>query len=329
VGGNIVGSCLANLIGSMPVGLLGPRPLVLDRSARVYAVMMLLVTLLAAGERADVPVKQEAGGVLVAAFVVYVTSILLVINRGWLHPLEGEDNDDEEGARSVGWGRLIGVLLLSLAVIAGGAELIVQGAVTIASGFGLSDYAIGASLRRGGRHRPLPRRRGAVLPFPAPALPSAGGNRHDLCAPGRRWAEPEAAAQVARMGPTPLPGRSRWHRAFGPSRTAGPGALTARVARSAQAAPPRAQHPPFFNTLRRFGDGGNVPETAGPGARLVKPRVSRVAESVEIANEPAWEPAITMVAARAVRGAASLVGKRSRGLPGALARGVRRPCSPV
>lgn len=146
--GNVVGSCLANLIGSLPLGFLGPRPLVPDRSARVYAVVMLLVTVLAAGFLVDGRVGPLAGGVLVSAFVLYVASVLLVINRGWLRPLEGDKEGDDEGntARPTSVLRPVGVLILSVASIAAGAELVVLGAVEIAQRAGLSDYAIGATV---------------------------------------------------------------------------------------------------------------------------------------------------------------------------------------
>jgi len=146
--GNIVGSCLANLIGSMPLGFLGSRPLVPDRSARIYAVVMLLVTLLAAVFLIDGRVEPAAGGVLVALFALYVLSILLVIQRGWLRPLEADDDadDDEAGLPETSLIRQVGVLLVGLVVIAVGAELVVQGAVAIAQQLGLSEYAIGATI---------------------------------------------------------------------------------------------------------------------------------------------------------------------------------------
>lgn len=145
--GNVVGSCLANLLGSMPLGFFGPRPLAPDRSARVYAAAMLLVTLLAGGFLIDGRVGRPEGGILVAVFVLYVASVLLVIGRGWLRPLEGdEDDDDDDEADSARLPRLIAVLVLSLVAIAAGAELIVLGAVEIAGRLGLSDYAIGATV---------------------------------------------------------------------------------------------------------------------------------------------------------------------------------------
>ncbi len=143
--GNVVGSCLANLIGSMPLGLLGKRPLVLDRSARVYGLVMLGVTVLACLFAFGGRVTRPEGGALVAAFVVYVASVLVVIRRGWLRPPEDDDDDDDAPVAGSAL-RPIAVLVLGLVVISVGAELIVQGSVHIAQRIGLSEYAIGATV---------------------------------------------------------------------------------------------------------------------------------------------------------------------------------------
>ena len=144
--GNVVGSCLANLIGSMPLGLLGTRPLVLDRSARVYGLVMLAVTALACLFAFSGRVTRPEGGALVAAFVVYVASVLVVIRRGWLRPPEDDDDDDDDAPVAGSALRPIAVLVLGLVVISVGAELIVQGSVHIAQRIGLSEYAIGATV---------------------------------------------------------------------------------------------------------------------------------------------------------------------------------------
>lgn len=144
--GNVVGSCLANLIGSLPLGFFGPRPLVPDRSARVYAWVMLVATVLAAAFLADGRVGGAEGGLLVAAFVAYAGSVLLVINRGWLRPLAEEEDDDDDDGAAAGLPRLLVVLILGLTTIVVGAEMVVQGAVAIAARVGLSDYAIGATI---------------------------------------------------------------------------------------------------------------------------------------------------------------------------------------
>jgi cation:H+ antiporter len=145
--GNVIGSCLANLIGSMPLGLLGKRPLVLDRSARVYGLVMLGVTVLASLFAFGGRITQPEGGVLVAVFVLYVASVLVVIHRGWLRPPDDDDDDDEAEALAEGSAlRPLAVLVMGLVVISGGAELVVQGAAHIAERIGLSEYAIGATV---------------------------------------------------------------------------------------------------------------------------------------------------------------------------------------
>ncbi len=145
--GNVIGSCLANLIGSMPLGLLGRRPLVLDRSARVYGLIMLGVTALASLFALGGRVTRPEGSVLVAAFVLYVVSVLVVIQRGWLRPPEDDDDDDDDDVPVTGSAlRPVAALILGLVVISLGAALVVQGAVHIAQRIGLSEYAIGATV---------------------------------------------------------------------------------------------------------------------------------------------------------------------------------------
>jgi cation:H+ antiporter len=146
--GNVIGSCLANLLGSLPLGLLGKRPLVLDRSARVYGLAMLGVTVLASLFAFGGRVTPPEGAVLVALFVLYVASVLVVIHRGWLRPPDDDDDEDAEARAQGGPSALrpLAVLVVGLVVISGGAELVVQGAAHLAERIGLSEYAIGATV---------------------------------------------------------------------------------------------------------------------------------------------------------------------------------------
>jgi cation:H+ antiporter len=143
--GNVVGSCMANLIGSMPLGMLGRRPLIPDRSARVYGVVMLGTTALAALLSLGGHVTHLSGGVLVGVFVAYVVSVVLVIRRGWLRPPIDEDDEDEVG-EGASLARVQARLALGLVLISAGAEAVVFGAVHIAQVAGLSEYAIGATV---------------------------------------------------------------------------------------------------------------------------------------------------------------------------------------
>lgn len=130
----------------MPLGMLGRRPLRPDRSARVYGLVMLAVTALAATVAIGGRVTPVAGGVLVAVFAFYLASILLVIQRGWLRPPEADDEPEDETPVHESLLRIIVTLVASLAVISAAAEAIVLGAVHIATSIGLSQYAIGATV---------------------------------------------------------------------------------------------------------------------------------------------------------------------------------------
>jgi cation:H+ antiporter len=108
---------------------------------------MLAVTALAAAVTIDGHVSPAAGAVLVAVFVAYVASVLLVIGQGWLRaPIEADDDDEEQSTDERSAPRIVATLLLSLALISAAAEAIVLGAVHIAHRVGLSEYAIGATV---------------------------------------------------------------------------------------------------------------------------------------------------------------------------------------
>jgi cation:H+ antiporter len=143
--GNVVGACLANLIGSMPLGMLGRRPLVPERSARAYGLVMVGVTALVLLVALDGRVSPASGGLLVALFVAYVASVLLVIGRGWLPPPPAEDDEDEP-ARGRSLRRDVLTLVVSFALISAAAEAIVLGAVHIADVLGLSQFTIGVTV---------------------------------------------------------------------------------------------------------------------------------------------------------------------------------------
>lgn len=99
--GNIVGSCISNILGAFSLGLLF-RPIPeFDHSARVYSLVQLacttavVISLTTAG-----PAKmgKVGGGVLVAAFVIYIVFIAYGIYRGVVNPPEAEQSDDDDSS---------------------------------------------------------------------------------------------------------------------------------------------------------------------------------------------------------------------------------------
>lgn len=150
--GDIIGSTIANVLGSFPLGLLGRKPLIMERSARLYALAMVLVTALVGGLLFSGPITRPIGGALVGLFVIYLISILLVIRRGLLRsPVELDDDDDDEAEEREVMERRpapaqLAFLLLGLALISLGAWLVVEPAVYFAHALGLSETIIGLTV---------------------------------------------------------------------------------------------------------------------------------------------------------------------------------------
>ncbi|HEV8193425.1 MAG TPA: hypothetical protein VGP82_18335 [Ktedonobacterales bacterium] len=152
--GDIVGSCIANILGSFPLGLFGRRPLVVERSARPYGLALVGVTLLVAGLLVVGPISRPVGGALVGIFALYLASILLALRRGLVRPdmlrTDEDDEDDEEEAREAMARRSLLVQLMfvvvGLGMVAVGALLVVEPAVHFARLFGVSETVIGLTI---------------------------------------------------------------------------------------------------------------------------------------------------------------------------------------
>ncbi len=142
--GNVVGSCVANLLGSFPLGVVG-RPLRIDRASRRYAFVLLGVTALAAVLLADGRVGRAEGAGLLLVFAGYATSIVIVIRRGLLAPPFAADDDDDDGpgeARPLAIE--LAILALGLGAILLGATLVVEAAVRAGRAFGIPQVVLGA-----------------------------------------------------------------------------------------------------------------------------------------------------------------------------------------
>lgn len=149
--GDILGSTIANVLGSFPLGLLARKPLQIERSARLYALGMLVVTLLVSGLLFIGPITRPVGGALVGLFLVYLVSILLAIRRGMLQaPADDDDEEEEAEEREEMEHRpplaQVAFIVLGLGLVSLGAWLVVEPAVYFARALGLSETVIGLTI---------------------------------------------------------------------------------------------------------------------------------------------------------------------------------------
>ena len=149
--GDILGSTIANILGSFPLGLLGRAPLVIERGARFYAVALVAVTLLVSGLLVAGPVSRPLGAGLVGLFVLYLGSILLALRRGMLQrsslpAVEGEEEDEREEMERRPPLVQATYLAAGLAAITLGAWLVVEPAVYFARALGHSETVIGLTV---------------------------------------------------------------------------------------------------------------------------------------------------------------------------------------
>ncbi|KAM3564614.1 hypothetical protein MY1884_000682 [Beauveria asiatica] len=98
--GNVVGASISNILGAFSLGLLmhsGEEVVEFDRSARIYSLLLLvLTTVVAPVIYYSTNITWFAGGiVLIAAFVVYLLLVAVAIGRGLLIAPEDSDSDSD------------------------------------------------------------------------------------------------------------------------------------------------------------------------------------------------------------------------------------------
>jgi Ca2+/Na+ antiporter len=99
--GNIIGSGISNILGAFSLGLIlrsDEEVIVFDSSARIYTLVMLLVTGLVVGLQAvDSPFATRLyGGILIAIFVLYIGSVAYLIFKGRLTAPESDSDSDSD-----------------------------------------------------------------------------------------------------------------------------------------------------------------------------------------------------------------------------------------
>jgi Ca2+/Na+ antiporter len=96
--GNLMGSSIANILASFSLGLLFMKTATFDRSSKIYAAVLLgltlvfLLLLFTLNDR----FKWAAGVLLIVAFVVYVASVASAIYRGTMTAPEDDSDSDSD-----------------------------------------------------------------------------------------------------------------------------------------------------------------------------------------------------------------------------------------
>lgn len=94
--GNVVGSSISNVLGAFSLGLLfNSSAQGFDRSAKIYTALLLLLTTVFVLLAYFRQLSKTAGGILIAVFALYVSSIAFAIYRGVLDAPEGSDDGSE------------------------------------------------------------------------------------------------------------------------------------------------------------------------------------------------------------------------------------------
>lgn len=163
--GNLMGSSIANILGSFSLGLLFARAdMAFDRSSQIYTAISVGVTSAFLLILYVVPpgLQQVAGFGLVVAFVAYVISVTSLIYKGALVAPEADDDSDSDSGADSGQGmsrlrmqrsstsgvagKHVRQLLLGLLMLVMSGYVIARSASAIGDQVGLSSSATGMTI---------------------------------------------------------------------------------------------------------------------------------------------------------------------------------------
>jgi len=140
--GNVVGSNVANLGLILAVAAI-IRPVLIERAlARNEVPYMLLTTIAFVVMVWDGQLSRFDAGILVIGFVVFISWTMRNANRGE----EALTPKVPESGRRRGIIVGLGLIVLGIVGLAGGGQLIVQSAIRLAVGFGISETLVGLTI---------------------------------------------------------------------------------------------------------------------------------------------------------------------------------------
>jgi cation:H+ antiporter len=143
--GNVIGANIANILGTFSLGPL-VRPVQVTRQDRQFGLFLGIITTAVAGWIFLRPVVGRSTGIfLVVIFLLYLGILIFLLQRGLVQVRFEREEDDEED-NGGGTAKLFILAFVGLALILGGAHLVVKSAAWFASHFQISEFVVGLTV---------------------------------------------------------------------------------------------------------------------------------------------------------------------------------------
>jgi len=144
--GNVVGSNICNILL-----ILGLAAAIAPVSAHVQVIrreipVMIAATVLAMGLLWDGGLGRVDGVILLASVIAYTVLTLRDARRAHAAAVEKEFKDELPAVKGIGAWAAAGLVILGLLILALGSHLFVDGAIRLASGWGVSQAVIGLTI---------------------------------------------------------------------------------------------------------------------------------------------------------------------------------------
>ena len=142
--GNAIGSNIANIGLVLGVTVLAIPLMVASKNLQREFMIMCAAILIACVLLLDQQLSRIDGGILLVALLVTIVTIVKTAKPNHGDPLA--DEYAEEIDQDMSMGKCLILLVIGLVLLLAGAEMLVNGAVTIAKQFGVSDLVIGLTI---------------------------------------------------------------------------------------------------------------------------------------------------------------------------------------
>ncbi len=143
--GNVIGASVANILGTFSLGPL-IRPVSVTREDRRFALFLGVVTTAVAGLLILRPAVDRPVGILLTGTFLLYTAVLVWLLRRGLVAVGFEREEESGGEDGASPGKLFVLVFAGLALILGGAHLVVKAGAWFAGFFGVSEFVVGLTV---------------------------------------------------------------------------------------------------------------------------------------------------------------------------------------